>query len=90
MVLVQFTQEMAPYLANLDSWNTWHLISYPISQTELWQSWQDLAVLAQQFETDVFKGTRTILNEFIKSGKLWTLLIGIIIGYVLRGLTSYG
>jgi hypothetical protein len=85
MLLVQFAQEMTPCLANLDSWNIWH----PISQINF-HSWQDLAVLAQQFETDVFKGTRTILNDFIKSGKLWTLLIGILIGYVLRGLTSYG
>lgn len=48
------------------------------------------ALLGQQFDTDVFATTRKIVGEFIKSGKLWTLMIGVVIGYVLKGLTSYG
>jgi hypothetical protein len=47
-------------------------------------------VLAQQFDTDVFAATRRTVSEFVASGKLWTLLIGIVIGYILKSVTSYG
>jgi hypothetical protein len=87
MLLVQFAQEMAPCLA--------HLTVHQTGEGWLWQAgldWAglDWAVLAQQFDTDVFAGARKIIGDFIESGRLWTLLIGIVIGYVLRGLTSYG
>lgn len=82
MLLVQFAQDIAPCLANLGSW-------HEVGQG-WWHSGLDWAVLAQQFDTDVFKTTRTVIGDFIKTGKLWTLIIGIVIGYVLRGLTSYG
>jgi hypothetical protein len=29
-------------------------------------------------------------NNFVKSGQIWATLIGMIIGYLLKGLTSYG
>ncbi|MGB3612317.1 MAG: hypothetical protein WBA10_00895 [Elainellaceae cyanobacterium] len=48
------------------------------------------AILAQYFETDVFADTRAWWNDFISSGKIWTLIFGIVLGYVLRALTSYG
>ncbi|MGF1538771.1 MAG: hypothetical protein ACFB4J_20105 [Elainellaceae cyanobacterium] len=47
-------------------------------------------VLAQYFETDVFASTRTWWNDFVSSGKIWTLIFGIVLGYLLRALTSYG
>lgn len=47
-------------------------------------------LLAEQFETDVFKGTRTTLNNFVKSGQAWAMLAGFVIGYIVRGLTTYG
>lgn len=50
----------------------------------------DWTVLAQQFETDVFADFRNFANNFVQSGQLWALIIGIVIGYILRGLTSYG
>lgn len=82
MLLVQYMQEMAPCLANLGAW-------HEIGQG-WWHSGFDWVVLAQQFDTDVFAGARKSFADFIESGKLWTLLIGIVIGYVLKGLTSYG
>ncbi|MBD2354297.1 hypothetical protein H6G41_06585 [Tolypothrix sp. FACHB-123] len=29
-------------------------------------------------------------NHFVKTGQIWALLIGLIIGYLIRNLTSYG
>ncbi|MBD2294756.1 hypothetical protein H6G06_15010 [Anabaena sphaerica FACHB-251] len=29
-------------------------------------------------------------NNFVKTGQIWALFIGMIIGYMLKGLTSYG
>jgi hypothetical protein len=83
MLLVQFAQDLAPCLANLSSWSD-------AGQAWLSHLSLDWALLAQQFDTDVFKGARGIMGDFIQSGKLWTLLIGIAIGYMLRALTSYG
>ncbi|BAY28424.1 hypothetical protein NIES2107_02530 [Nostoc carneum NIES-2107] len=29
-------------------------------------------------------------NHFVKTGQIWALLIGLVIGYMIRNLTSYG
>ncbi len=50
----------------------------------------DWVFVAQQFETDVFADFRAFFNNFIESGQVWALIIGIILGYLLKGLTSYG
>lgn len=50
----------------------------------------DWSVVAQQFDTDVFADFRNFFNNFIESGQVWALIIGVIIGYLLKGLTSYG
>jgi hypothetical protein len=67
-----------------------------LNQNWLNHTWFDLSWLnpakleGQQFDTDVFKGVRTYFNDFLKTGKLWTLLIGIGIGYFVGKLTTYG
>jgi len=65
------------------------------SVADVWQTLpihpHDWTVLAQkQFETDVFAGTRAWFDNFVKSGQVWALIVGIIFGYVLRGMTTYG
>ncbi len=47
-------------------------------------------VFAQYFETDVFADTRAWWSDFVSSGKIWTLIFGMVLGYLLRALTSYG
>lgn len=47
-------------------------------------------LLAQQFDTDPFRGARGAFANFVRSGQAWALLIGFVIGYIVRGLTSYG
>lgn len=68
-------------LSHLSGWN-WDLgsLTAPI-QAQL---------QGQQFDTDVFRGTRGIFNNFIKTGQLWAFLFGLVVGYLLRALTTYG
>ncbi|NEQ52743.1 MAG: hypothetical protein F6K11_21835 [Leptolyngbya sp. SIO3F4] len=46
-------------------------------------------VIAQQFEENFFERSGDIFGNFVDSGQLWALLIGIVIGYVIRGITTY-
>ncbi|MFM7427816.1 MAG: hypothetical protein ACKO7W_22930 [Elainella sp.] len=106
MLLVQFAQDIVPHLlphlANL-SWVLEPIQGGHLSQLSQINAWDfghwDLGSLTaaiqaqlqgQQFDTDVFKGARGIFNGFIKSGQLWAFLIGLIVGYLLRALTTYG
>lgn len=47
------------------------------------------AIIAQYFDQDFFGSSSKILTHFIESGQVWALLIGFVLGYLLRGLTSY-
>ncbi len=82
-MVVDVFQQATPWLADISSWGDFH-------QGLLWHSSFDWSVLAQSFDTDVFKNTRTILNNFVKSGQLWAFLGGLVVGYILRSATSYG
>ncbi|MEM7062805.1 MAG: hypothetical protein AAF572_06545 [Cyanobacteria bacterium P01_B01_bin.77] len=46
-------------------------------------------VIAQQFEDNFFDHSGDILGNFVESGQLWALLIGVVLGYVIRGVTTY-
>lgn len=46
-------------------------------------------IIAQQFEDNFFERTGDIFGNFVESGQVWALLIGIVIGYVIRGITTY-
>lgn len=46
-------------------------------------------VLAQQFDQDVIGDLGNALNTFIESGQIWALIIGFVLGYLLRGVTTY-
>lgn len=48
-------------------------------------------VVAQNFsDVDLLGNVQTAFNHFIQSGQVWALLIGLIIGYMIRGLATYG
>ncbi len=50
----------------------------------------DWSTLAQKsFDTDVFAGFRASMNNFVKSGQVWALIIGFVFGYLIRGMTTY-
>ncbi len=102
MLLVQFAQDMIPHFASLPwvepiSLSHFSLGHFSFSHLSAW-NW-DLGSLTapiqaqlqgQQFDTDVFRGTRGIFNNFIKTGQLWAFLFGLVVGYLLRALTTYG
>lgn len=66
------------YFSDAISQLVWHL---PVNLTMLAQNINDPDVLGQMQQT---------WNNFVQTGQVWALLVGLIIGYVLRGLTSYG
>ncbi len=65
-------------------------LSGVISQL-VWQLPVDLTMLAQTInDPDVVGQMQRAWNNFVLTGQVWALLIGLVIGYILRGLTSYG
>lgn len=50
----------------------------------------DWLVLAQQASNpDVLNRMQAAWNNFVQTGQLWALLIGLVIGYVFRSFTSF-
>jgi hypothetical protein len=81
MVVYPLVQQLSSFV----DFTTWADLTQP---SLIWQS-IDWSLLAQ-FETDVFRPVREFFNNFIQSGQIWAFLIGIVLGYLLRSLTSYG
>ncbi|MEO0489289.1 MAG: hypothetical protein AAFZ49_06985 [Cyanobacteria bacterium J06659_2] len=46
-------------------------------------------ILAQQFDQDILGDLGAAVRHFIDSGQVWALIIGVILGYLIRGLTTY-
>jgi hypothetical protein len=81
MVVYHLIQQL-PSVADFTIWSD-------ISQHGLvWQT-IDWSLFAQ-FETDVFRPVREFFENFIESGQIWAFLIGLVLGYLFRSLTSYG
>lgn len=64
--------------------DTWHLTQLPLDGLQNW------SILAQQLDTDPFRGFRELFSNFFESGQAWAFLAGIVFGYLIRSLTSYG
>ncbi len=58
--------------------------------TWIWNMPHDWTVLAQQFNEDPFANFRAAVDNFIKTGQVWAFLIGLVLGYLIKGFTSYG
>ncbi|MDF5740285.1 MULTISPECIES: hypothetical protein [unclassified Nostoc] len=57
----------------------------------LWHLPVNLTVLAQTItDPDVMGQIQKGWSHFIQTGQVWALLIGLVIGYIIRNLTSYG
>jgi hypothetical protein len=49
------------------------------------------SVLAQNVtDPDLLGNLQKAWNNFVETGQIWALLIGLVIGYLIRNLTSYG
>ncbi len=47
-------------------------------------------IIGQQFDEDLIGSTGQILHHFYASGQLWALLIGVVLGYAFKSMSSYG
>ncbi|BDI17338.1 hypothetical protein ANSO36C_31400 [Nostoc cf. commune SO-36] len=66
------------YYSDFISQLFWHL---PVNLTALAQTITDPNILGQ---------IQKAWGHFIQTGQVWALLIGLVIGYMIRNLTSYG
>ncbi|MBD2567822.1 hypothetical protein [Anabaena lutea] len=65
-------------------------LSDSISQL-IWHLPVDITFLAQQVrDADLMGQIQRNWGHFVQSGQIWALLTGLIIGYMLKSLTSYG
>jgi|688.fasta_scaffold34151_2 hypothetical protein len=46
-------------------------------------------IIAQQFDQDILGDLSDAWNNFVDSGQVWALIIGIVLGYMIRNLTAY-
>lgn len=89
MEVIHLIQQSVPWLGDFTSAWSFH---------GSWGSWSELSTIfpvsvdwsLAQFDTDVFRPAREFLDNFVQSGQLWALLIGIVLGYILRSFTTYG
>ncbi|MGF1601529.1 MAG: hypothetical protein ACFCU8_05810 [Thermosynechococcaceae cyanobacterium] len=55
----------------------------------LWQITPHLTGLAQTYQDNLGANLQGSWDNFIQSGQVWALLIGFVVGYVFRSMTSY-
>ena len=46
-------------------------------------------MVAQVFDQDVLGDAGNLLSNFVQSGQIWALLVGFVLGYMLRSVTTY-
>ncbi|NJR66722.1 MAG: hypothetical protein HC772_17680 [Leptolyngbyaceae cyanobacterium CRU_2_3] len=93
--LAQLAPHFASHLADVASWHMGQELLSSIgngASTGYWTGtgYWDESHLAALLNTDVFANTRNFFNNFIKSGQVWALCTGLILGYLIRGFLSYG
>jgi hypothetical protein len=81
IMAIDLIQQVASFdvtaLSDLSGW-FWHL------------DWSHFAKAGTQFDTDVFAGVRNFFDHFLKTGQIWALIIGFVLGFLAKGMTSYG
>lgn len=65
------------------------VVMHPLSHT-LHEIAQNSLVLAQSTDADLVAEFQKSFKQFVESGQVWAMLIGLIIGYFFRALTTYG
>ncbi len=69
-------------------WTTILLSKTVNAQSRIPVNW---TVLAQTVnDPDLLGQIQKAWNNFVETGQIWALLIGLVIGYLIRNLTSYG
>ncbi len=47
-------------------------------------------ILAQTINTNLWANVQNAFKVFIESGQVWALIIGLVVGYLVRMFTTYG
>jgi hypothetical protein len=47
-----------------------------------------MELIAQQFKQDMMGDATKSWNNFVKSGQIWALIIGVAVGYLFRSITN--
>lgn len=82
MIIVNIIQEITAYPSIIDSYEGSEIF---------WNFQNNWTLLAQQVtDPDLLGNFQKAFNNFIQTGQAWALLIGLIVGYMIRGFTSYG
>ncbi|MDY6901601.1 MAG: hypothetical protein SWZ49_26500 [Cyanobacteriota bacterium] len=69
-------------------WTTILLSNTVNAQSRIPVNW---TVIAQTVnDPDLLGNLQKAWNNFVETGQIWALLIGLVIGYLIRNLTSYG
>jgi len=69
-------------------WTTILLSNTVNAQSKLPVNW---TVIAQTVnDPDLLGQMQKAWNNFVETGQIWALLIGLVVGYLIRNLTSYG
>lgn len=83
-MVLNVMQELTAWLSSLP-------LSGNLGSELLWKLPVNWTVLAQHIDDPNLLGkVQSSFDSFVQSGQVWALLIGIILGYIIRGLTSYG
>jgi hypothetical protein len=56
----------------------------------IWHLPANITILAQNTNVDMVAEIVKTWNHFVQTGQIWALLIGLVVGYLLRNLTTYG
>jgi hypothetical protein len=65
-------------------------MSLNLSQMPHWHLSPDLAQVKGLLEDNLFSNMQKSFNHFVKTGQVWALCIGIVVGYLFRSFTSFG
>lgn len=69
-------------------WLTYVISNTVNAQSKIPVNW---TVIAQNVsDPDLLGQIQKAFNNFVETGQVWALLIGLIVGYLIRNLTSYG
>ncbi|NEQ44871.1 MAG: hypothetical protein F6K00_15420 [Leptolyngbya sp. SIOISBB] len=60
-----------------------------LASQNLWRQGMTPILAQEQFEQDILADLGNVIGNFIESGQVWALLIGFVLGYILRGVTTY-
>lgn len=84
---------MAPNLFYVEAWETVAIAdkqqTISLQNSLVGDQEASSLVLAQVFDQDVVGDLGNAINTFVESGQIWALIIGFILGYMLRSVTTY-